>query len=90
VLRPTNRWWSSLRRANCARQYGHMNPRRKASTTGFFPRKSDSRTRFPLTSVNSKSGAGSPGVINLLVIYPSNSPKIPKLLPQPGATVLPL
>ena len=64
--RLSNFSYSSRRRANCARQYGHIKPRRKESTTG-FPRKSDKRWRFPCTSSSSKSGAGSPGVIKFVI-----------------------
>ncbi len=66
--RLVNLSYPSRRRANCARQYGHMKPRRNASTTG-FPRRPDKLTRFPWISSNSKSGASSPGVINLLIAY---------------------
>ena len=59
--------YSSRKRANCARQYGHIKPRRNERTTG-LPRKSDKRTVLLSTSFNSKSGAISPGVINLLIL----------------------
>ncbi len=59
--------YSSRKRANCARQYGHIKPRRNTSTTG-FPRKSDKRTFLASTSCNSKSGANSPGAMTLLIL----------------------
>ena len=59
--------YSLRKRANCARQYGHIKPRRKASTTGLLPRKSESRISLPFISSNSKSGASSPGVISLFI-----------------------
>jgi hypothetical protein len=62
-----NSSYSSRKRANCARQYGHIKPRRKERTTG-WPRKSDKRIKFPSISLNSKSGANSPGVINLFIL----------------------
>ena len=58
--------YASRRRANCARQCGHIKPRRKERTTG-LPRKSDKRMLLPSISCSSKSGASSPGVINLLI-----------------------
>ena len=84
ALRLVNSSYSSRRRANCARQYGHINPRRKASTTG-LPCNSDNRIRFPNTSSISKSGARSPGVINLLTY--SKTPKIVQLIQWLGSTV---
>ena len=59
--------YPSRKRANCARQYGHIKPRKNESTTG-FPRKLDKRTELPSTSFNSKSGASSPGVTTLLIL----------------------
>ena len=59
--------YSSRKRANCARQYGHINPRKKASTTGLPPLKSESLMLSPCTSISSKSGASSPGVSNALI-----------------------
>jgi len=78
---------SSRKRANCARQYGHMKPRRNASKTILHSRKLESRMRFPFTSSSSKSGASSPGVISLLLIeifFPIQS--ILSLSPKPHRT----
>ena len=65
--RAANSEYPDCRRANDARQNGHMNPRRKYNNTILFPRKSESRTTLSLVLCNSKSGASSPGVINLLI-----------------------
>ena len=65
--RSVNFSYSSRRRANCARQYGHIKPRRNARTTGLLFRKSESLILLPFTSSSSKSGASSPGVINLFI-----------------------